>query len=43
LTLRINLNRADRLFPLLIALFFPLFSIVLAPAVFSPPCQGVAL
>jgi hypothetical protein len=36
-------NRADRLFLLLSALFFSLFPIVLAPPVFSPPCQGFAL
>jgi hypothetical protein len=31
------------LFPLLRALFFPLFSIVVAPALFLPPFQGFAL
>jgi hypothetical protein len=36
-------NRLNRLFLLLSALFFSLFPIVLAPAGFSPPCQGVAL
>jgi hypothetical protein len=40
-----KLTRAPdfRLFPLFCALFFPLFSIVLAPAAFLSPPQGLAL
>jgi hypothetical protein len=44
MTRRCVSTRPDfRLFPLLCALFFPLFFIVSAPAAFLSPSQGLAL